>query len=120
MERTHGVSLYRRGASTGRTTAGRPTQAWGTPLATALPGNFQPVSGRLVPGEGGKQVQIDGLYFVHPDDYPVGVAPQCGDALVITSGPAARTTYLVHAFEPQGGGPWDDELQLVHTPESVP
>lgn len=120
MERTHAVSLYRRGASTGRTAAGRPQQSWGTALATALACNFQPVSGRLVSGEGGKRVQIDALLFIHPDAYPAGVTPRPGDAVVVTSGPATRTTYLVHAFEPQGGGAWDDELQLVHTQESVP
>ncbi|HSV91723.1 MAG TPA: hypothetical protein VLH81_01555 [Desulfobacterales bacterium] len=119
MERTHEVSLYRRGGSTGRTAAGRPKQSWAQ-LAASVPVNFQPVTGRLVPGGDGQQVKIDAMLFAHPDDYPTGVTPQAGDGVVVTSGPASRSTYLVHAFEPQGGGPWDDEFQLVAIEESVP
>ncbi len=120
MQTTHEASLYRRVVATTRTSAGRSRQAWGAPLATALPGLFQPGSGRLVAGEEGRKVQIDALYLVHPDAYPAGVTPQPGDALVITSGPCTRSTFLVHDSVGFAGGPWDDELQLVAIEESVP
>ena len=120
METTHEASLFRRGGSTGRTTAGRPQLSWGAALATGLPGLLQPGNGRLVAGEEGRRVEIDAYYLVHPDAYPAGVAPQAGDALVVTSGPRARSTFRVHDCVPLGGGPWDDELQLVAIEESVP
>jgi len=120
MQTTHEASLYRKAASTGRTSAGRPKHSWGTALATELPGLLQPGDGRLVEVEEGRKLALAALFFAHPSAYPTGVTPQPGDALVITSGPRTRSTFRVHDYVPFAGGPWDDEFQLLAMTESVP
>ena len=120
MQTTHEASLFRRGASTARTSAGRPKQSWGSALAAGLPGLLQPTSGRLVSEGEGRQVMIDALYLVHPSHYPEGVEPRPADVLVITSGPRTRSTFRVHDTVGMGGGPWDDELRLIAIEKTVP
>lgn len=119
MKKEHTLSLYRNSPSVGRTPAGRPIKDLGEPLAIDVPCQFQAGDGRLMQEVGGKQVQIAGLLFVHPRDWPPGTGPRRNDLVDITTGPADPTRYRVHDVRPLGGGRWDDELVLAYAMEPL-
>lgn len=121
MEKRHVGSLYRRSGTATEDSRGRITKPW-TLLASGVPVDFQPGSGRVQPGPGGQNVTLAGMLFVHPGDLPSGVRCAADDAWVLTSGPISQSTLLVHAARLQGDatGTWDDELVVAKTNETIP
>lgn len=121
METTHTATLYRKTEGGAQDDRGRPKTSW-DPIAEDLPGNLQEKSGKVVQQPEGREVQVVGKFFVHPDGWPDGVTPRQDDALVITAGRSSRTTFVVThaALIDDGTGPFDDELELAATAESVP
>lgn len=118
MERTHTFDLYRRKGA-GVTESRRPRRPWGAPLLNAVPCNLQLTGGGVDALPEGRKARADAMLFAHPRDLG-GEQLLHDDAVVVRSGATVLGTYLVLDTRPQGGGPWDDEADLVRTTEAIP